>query len=224
MILIFHPKKIIMRTNITYTLLAAALLTSVIFTSCTKTTAVAAAVLAVDSTKTTTAHDATIAFSNYKTIALADSVTVINGTVTKELTSTDSAYLVSLKNAFTTKGFSVVSKTANPDLVLNISRIGSTADGLIDSASYWSNYSSYYSPAIFGESGLLYTANLNTSVSVQDGALSFELIDLKNAATNNLIAIVWDGIISGYTLLSNINSVSIETGILFSKSPYLKTN
>ena len=213
-----------MRTNITYSILAALLFTGAIFTSCTKTTPIAAVASTADSSRTTTAHDSTIVFSNYKTIALTDSVTVINGTVTKELTSTDSAYLISLKNAFTKSGFSVVNKTANPDLVLNISRIGSTADGRIDSASYWSNYSSYYSPAIFGESGLSYTANLNTSVSVQDGALSFELIDLKNAAANNRIAIVWDGIISGYTLLSDINSVSIETGILFSKSPYLKTN
>ncbi len=221
----FLPKKIKMRTNLTYCIPVFGMLACVFFTSCSKTTPAVATVLSVDSSKTVTAYDSTVSFSNYKTVSLPDSVAVINGsTVTYELTSADSAYFVSFRSSLTARGFSVVSKTAHPDIVLNITRIASTVDGMVDSTSYWSNYASFYNPSADGESGLPYVVNFNTSAIVGDGLLSFEMLDLKNAAANNHIAIIWDGIVSGYALLSDLNSASVETGIMFGKSLYLKTN
>jgi len=227
-VIYFLPKIINMRTKTTHRISLPAsfvIVLSTIVASCNKTPVVPIAVLNVDSSKTITAFDPAVSFSNYKTIALTDSVSVANGfSVSKELTKTDSAYLVSLATSFSAKGFTIVSKTAHPDLVLNITRIASTTDGLVDNASYWSNYSKLYNPTVFGESGVSYTTNFTTSQSVEDGVLSFELLDIKNASANNQINIIWNGMISGYSLLSDISSVSIETGILFKKSPYLKAN
>ncbi len=222
----FLPKIINMRTKTTLCIslsVSFVIVLSTIVTSCNKTPVVPIAVLNIDSSKTVTAYDPTTNFSNYKTIALTDSVSVANGfSVSKELSKTDSAYLVALASGIAGKGFTIVSKTAHPDLVLNITRIASTTDGLVDNSSYWSNYGMLYNPTVFGENGVSYSINFTTSQSVEDGVLSFELLDIKNASANNQINIIWNGMISGYSLLSDISSVSIETGILFKKSPYLK--
>ena len=224
----FLPKIINMRTKITPSIFLSAafvIVLGAIAASCNKTPVVPVSVLNIDSSKTITAYDPAVSFSNYNTIALTDSVLVANGlSVSKELSKTDSAYLVALANGFTGKGFTIVSKTAHPDLVLNITRIASSIDGLVDNNSYWSNYSLLYNPTLFGEIGVSYSIHFTTAQSVEDGVLSFELLDIKNASANNQINIIWNGMISGYSLLSDISSVSIETGILFKKSPYLKTN
>jgi hypothetical protein len=212
-----------MKTSITYAipLLSAVLLLSL--ASCKKETSAAAPSVTVDASKVNTAYDTTVTFSNYKTVALPDSVAVINGTtVTHELTSAETQFILTLEDSLLSKGFTIVASNSNPDLQLNITRIASTTDGLVDASSYWSNYGNYYSDSNYGESGVPYTTNITAAVSVGDGSLSFELLDLKNAAANNQIAIIWDGLITGSTLINDASLVKAEVNLLLTKSPYLR--
>jgi hypothetical protein len=218
-----NPKTIIMKTRLTYAipLLSAVLLLSL--SSCKKESNATTPTVTVDAAKVNTAYDTTVTFTNYTSIAFPDSVAVINGTtVTYELTAAETQYILALQDSLRAKGFSIVASNSSPDLQINLTRVASTADGMLDNSSYWSNYGSYYSAAAFGESGLPFVTNITASPSIGDGSLSFEMMDLKNATANNQIAIVWDGLITGSTLINDPSLVKPEISILLNKSPYLK--
>lgn len=212
-----------MKTRITYTipLLSAVLLFSL--ASCKKETSAATPAVTVDASKVNTAYDTTVTFANYKTVALPDSVAVINGTtVTHELTAAETQFILTLEDSLLAKGFTIVASNSSPDLQMNITRIASTSDGMVDAGSYWSNYGNYYSDSNYGENGVPYATNITATPSVGDGSLSFELLDLKDASTNSQIAIIWDGLITGATLINDTTLVKPEVSLLLTKSPYLK--
>lgn len=201
------------------------MLLSLVFTACKKDNTVTTATI-VDPTTVGAATDSTVDFTSYKTIAISDSVSVINGyTVTKELTTTESAFMQILVDSLSARGYQVVSGTSGgQDLQLNITRVASTSDGLIDSTSYWSNYGAFYDPSLYNENSVKYTTHLNTSFSVSDGLLSFELLDLKNAAGNGQIGILWEGAIMGSANINDSTKVSAEASAMLADSPKVKGN
>ncbi|HZI69330.1 MAG TPA: DUF4136 domain-containing protein, partial [Hanamia sp.] len=56
---------------------------------------------------------------------------------------------------------------------------------------------------------------------VKEGALSIDILDLKNASENNNINMIWTGLIRGSGIL-NANVADSQVKALFDQSPYLK--
>src|SRR3954447_24788395 len=78
-----------------------------------------------------TDHDSTASFSAYKTFSISDSVAVINDrNVSKEITATDLAFINAVKAELQAKGYTLVDKSASPDLGVNVSRVYNTSTGV----------------------------------------------------------------------------------------------
>ena len=169
-----------------------------------------------------TDRDSTINFSSYKTFSISDSVTVINnGQATRELNTTDSAYIVAAKKYMQQSGYVLVSSTQTPDIAVDVSRIYNTT-GVISYADYGSYYGDYYDPYYWGYGGYGYDVPYAIEYVETEGALSIDLLDLKDAATKKKIDFMWTGMIRGEAVFSATNA-DAQVQALFTQSPYLKT-
>ena len=173
----------------------------------------------IDSSKITTQYNPSFNLSNYSTVAVSDSILSSGTSDTFELNSAEATYIQAFKDSLTAKGLTVVSLNSNPDLLLNITRISSTSNGVIDSTGYWNNYAAHYNPSLYGFANATYTNSFTTSNPVSAGVLSFELLDLKNASTSNQIAVVWNGQVSGSDLFETQSLARNIVGILLQKTP-----
>lgn len=172
-----------------------------------------------------TDHDSTINFSSYNTFSVSDSAALIqNGKVTKELDEVDAAYIAAVKNAMQARGFVLVDKSDHPDLGITVNNIVSTSTGVISNNSYWDYYGSYWDPYYWGYPGYGYYLPYSYSVyQITEGAISIDMVDLKNAPENDKLKVVWTGLIRG----SGIFDQSIagnQVQALFDQSPYLKND
>jgi len=173
----------------------------------------------IDSSKITVQYNPSFNLSNYSTIAVSDSVLSAGTSDTFELNSTEAVYVQAFKDSLAAKGLNVVALTSNPDLVLNVTRISNTSNGVIDSTGYWNNYSTRYNPSLYGLGNATYTNSFTSANSVGTGVLSFELLDLKNATATNQISILWNGQVSGSQLFQTESLARNIVGILLEKTP-----
>ncbi len=172
-----------------------------------------------------TDYDSTVNFTNYKTYSISDSVAVINnnGSV-KQLLPSDQAYIDAVKKYMLAQGYTLVDKSSKPDVGVDVSRIMSTSTGLISYSDYYDAYSGYWDPYDWGYGGYGYYTPYSYGVySITQGAVSIDLLDLKNAASNNKIVVIWTGLIRGEGLSDTVSADS-QVKALFDQSPYLKTN
>ena len=171
-----------------------------------------------------TDHDSSINFSNYKTYGVADSVLVIdNGQATVQLDNSDAAYIEGVKKYMNAAGYILVSKSKNPDLGVNVNHIIRTTTGVISYGDYWDDYGSYWDPYYWGYSGYGYYVPYAYSVyQINEGAISVNLLDLKNAS-DNTIDVTWTGLIRAPGIF-NAAVADSQVKALFDQSPYLKTN
>ncbi len=171
-----------------------------------------------------TNYDSTVNFSSYKTFSISDSVTVVNnGRATRELKATDQAFINAAKNQMKATGYTEVGKQNNPDVGVNITRIYNTSSGVLVYDNYYNGYGGYNDPYYWGYGGYNYYMPYGyATYTIREGALSVDLLDLKNAAANNKIDIVWTGLIRGSGIFSGDANAQIKT--LYDQSPYLKTN
>jgi hypothetical protein len=172
-----------------------------------------------------TDHDSSVNFSEYKTFSISDSVAVIeNGSATRELNSSDAAYIAAVKKYMTAAGFTLVAKTQNPDLGINVNHIINISTGLITYDDYWNDYGGYWDPFYWGYSSYDYYVPYAYSIyQVTEGAISIDLLDLKNASTNNKIDVTWTGLKRGPGIF-DATAADAQVKALFDQSPYLKTN
>lgn len=172
-----------------------------------------------------TDHDSTVNFSDYKTFSIADSVVVIdNGQSYQQLDASDAAYIDAVKTAMKNAGYTLVSKTESPDLGINVNHIISTSTGVISYGDYWNDYGGYYDPYYWGYSGYGYYVPYAYSVyEIREGAMSVDLLDLKNASSTHQIDVIWTGLIRGSGIF-NAGVAQSQVAALFDQSPYLKTN
>lgn len=172
-----------------------------------------------------TDHDPAINFDNYKTYSISDSVAVIkNGKAKKEFNKSDSTYISAVKKYMGTRGYTLVSSKENPDLGINVNEIISTQTGIISYNDYWYGYGGYWDPYYWGYGGLGYYIPYAYNVyQISEGAMSVDILDLKNAKTNNKIGVIWTGLIRGPGIF-NENIADSQVKALFDQSPYLKTN
>lgn len=169
-----------------------------------------------------TSYDSTVNFSNYKTYSIPDSVTVINNGVAKrELNTMDQAYIDAVKKYMSQAGYQLVLKSASPDLGMDVSRIINTSTGVISYGDYWDYYSGYWDPYYWGYPGYGYYIPYAYSVyQIKEGAISVDMLDLKNAVSKSKINVIWTGLIRGEGIFNAANADS-QVSSLFSQSPYL---
>ncbi len=172
-----------------------------------------------------TNRDSSVNFDNYKTFSISDSADVLdNGQTYKDLTPVDQAYIDAVKKYMQTKGYILVSKNSNPDLGININRIYNTATGYYDNNDYWDYYSDYWDPYEWGYGGYTYYAPYSFGIyQVTEGAVSVDMLDLKNANAKGKIDITWNGLIRGEGIFDS-STADTSVKALFDQSTYLQSN
>jgi hypothetical protein len=172
-----------------------------------------------------TNYDASANFSSYRTFTISDSVAVINnGQSSKQSTAVDRAFINAVKQQMQARGFVQVESKSNPDLAVNISRIYNTSTGIIRYGDYYDFYGNAWDPFFYGYGGYGYFSPYNfATYSIREGALSVDLLDLKNAQTNNRINVVFSGLIRGSGIF-NSNTAADQVRLLFEPATYLKIN
>ena len=164
-----------------------------------------------------TNNDPAVNYSDYTTFSVIDSTGVIdNGFYYKELTTLDQAYIDALNNSMTARGFVAVNNDENPDLGISLTRFYSTTTGIIDNG-YWGFYDPYY----WGYGGYGYGAPFYSTYSYTEGAITADILDLKNAEANGEIKIIWNGLIRGSGIFATTTAAS-SVQALFDQSPYIQ--
>lgn len=170
-----------------------------------------------------TNRDSSVNFASYKTFSISDSVTVVHDrSGTKERTETDTAYITAVKKYMQQNGYVLVDKSQKPDIGINVSRVYSTT-GVISYYDYYDYYGGYYDPYYWGYGYGYYMPYGYAAYSITEGAISIDMLDLKNAAGNNKIDFIWTGLIRGEGIFS-ASSADAQVKALFDQSTYLKHN
>lgn len=174
-----------------------------------------------------TNRDSTVNFSNYQTFSMAEDVVVVDGNNgNRQLTAADQAFMQAFTSALQSRGYTLVNKSATPDLGVQVSRIVRTSTGVMSVPDYYG----YWDPMFWGPgfgSGFggwgAPTFWYTTTYQVREGMLAIDLVDLKNASTNNNLRVIWNGLIRG----AGLNDASAAAGQvtqLFDQSPYLRAD
>ncbi len=172
-----------------------------------------------------TNKDSTANFGSYKTYSISDSVVVLdNGSSHKDLTPLDQAYIDAVNKYMLQRGYSHIPKENNPDIGININRIYNTATGYYSYDDYWDYYGGYWDPYYWGYSGYDYYIPSSYGIyQVTEGAMSIDMLDLKDAGAKDKIEVIWNGLIRGEGIFNSANADPIVKA-LFDQSPYLQTN
>lgn len=178
-----------------------------------------------------TNHDSSVDFNHFKTFSIADSVGVIedNRGVGKALENFDVQVIAAVRTAMTNRGFVQVDRTAAPDLGITVSRIYNNYTGLVSYPGYWDSYGGFYDPYYWGYGGysyydpIYYGPNYYATYQVTQGALSVDMLNLKDAGTDNTIRPVWSALSRGSAVF-NANTIDTQVNAFFEQSPYLQTN
>jgi hypothetical protein len=120
------------------------------------------------------------------------------------------------------RGYTFVNRNLQPDLGVTVNRIYNTSTGIIRYNDYFNNFNSFYDPFYWGYSGFGYYSPYNfATYSVREGALSVDILDLKNARAASRIGVIWTGLIRGSGIF-DASTASPQVKALFDQSPYLK--
>jgi hypothetical protein len=173
-----------------------------------------------------TNRDNTVNFSNYKTYSISDSVFVIdnNQSLGPQTTATDLQLLSAVRQGLESRGYIRVARSQTPDLGINVSRLYNTTTNLVDLGGYWGGYGGFYDPFYWGYGGYGYGWPAAYGlVQSTEAMISLDMLDLKNAPTNQTIRVIWNGLIRGSGIFGG-EAASIGVQALFAQSPYLNTN
>ncbi|HVG13199.1 MAG TPA: DUF4136 domain-containing protein [Flavisolibacter sp.] len=173
-----------------------------------------------------TNRDSTAAFGTYKTFSIVDSVSVIdnNRFAGKEAQAWDRQVVAAVADRMISRGYTRVARSQSPDLGINVSRIYNTTTSLVDLSGYWNNYGGYYDPYYWGYGDMGY--NFPPAYGLYqstEGALSIDLLDLKNASGNGSLKGVWNGLVRG-TGIFETSTIEGSVQALFTQSPYINSN
>ncbi|MEO6548778.1 MAG: DUF4136 domain-containing protein [Ferruginibacter sp.] len=172
-----------------------------------------------------TEHDSTKSFSNYHTFKIADSVSVIGDGqfAGRAYTLYDSNLIASLRQAMVQRGFQLeTDRTKTPDIGINVSRITTQYTGIVSYNDYYGIYDSYWDPYDWGYGGYdYYFPYAFGTYTFREGALSLDMVDLKNPDTNtNRLRTLWTGLARG-TGIFGVTNVNDAVQALFNQSPYI---
>lgn len=123
------------------------------------------------------------------------------------------------------RGYQPVNNNAHPDLGMNISKVYNNQTGVISYPSYWGYYNHYWDPYYWGYGGYdYYFPYVSYAVyQIREGALSVEMVNLKDAGSNKKIDGVWSGLIRGEAIF-DATTAGAQIKTLFDQSPYISTN
>lgn len=169
-----------------------------------------------------TNRDSSANFSSYKTFSISDSVTVVHDQQgAKEATPADSAYIAAVKKYMQAAGYILVSRSQNPDIGIDVSRVYNTT-GVINYYDYSGYYGDFYDPYYWGYYNYGYYMPYGYSVyQITEGAMSIDMLDLKNASANHKINFIWSGLVRGEGIFSEAGA-DAQVKALFDQSTYIK--
>lgn len=175
-----------------------------------------------------TNRDSSVNFSNFNTFSIADSVGVIedNRGVGMSRDEFDAGVIAAMRNALLDRGFTEVARSENPDLGVTVSRIYSNYTGIVQYPNYWDSYGGFYDPFYWGYGGysyydpIYYGPTFYSTYQVTQGALSIDMLNLKDAASQNTIRPVWSALSRG-TGVFNPATIDIQIEAFMAQSPYL---
>ncbi|MEO6314463.1 MAG: DUF4136 domain-containing protein [Chitinophagaceae bacterium] len=172
-----------------------------------------------------TNHDSTTSFSAFKTFSISDSVAIISGNHLQEKThdAFDAALIAAFANAMTQRGYKSVAKDQNPDFGINVNNIINTYTGYVDYGNYYNDYYGYWDPYSWGYPGYGYYGSYIGTYQVNEGVISIDMFDLKNAPESGKIKSVWNGVVRGKGIF-NDGSIGTSVQALFDQSTYIKAN
>jgi hypothetical protein len=169
-----------------------------------------------------TNHDSTVNFTGFKTFNVSDSVAIISNDHQRKKTrdSYDSLVIAAITTQMKSRGFTQVSNKDKPDLGINVSQIINSYTGLVDYGNYYDSYYDYWDPYPWGYPGYGYYSPYVGTYQVNEGVLSVDMFDLKDAAANAKIKSIWNGVIRGEGIF-NSSSVDQNVKALFEQSSYI---
>jgi hypothetical protein len=169
-----------------------------------------------------TNFDDQINFASYSTFSIVDSVVVLSNSKDpkKELTAYDSTFISEVTKNMQARGYTLVSKSAKPDLAINLSRIDNTFTSIYYNPGYWGGGLGYWDTGYWGYPGFGYFWPSYYTVYSRERSAVIDLVDLKNRSNNQLTAI-WNAMFRG-TGVWNTSNVASMTKAVFDQSPYLK--
>lgn len=92
----------------------------------------------------------------------------------------------------------LVPKDQNPDLGINVSRIVNVYSGVFSYVDYSGYYYGYWDPYYWGYPGYgYYFPTFYGVYQVEEGAMSVDMLNLKDAAVSRQIKAIWSGLIRG---------------------------
>ncbi len=169
-----------------------------------------------------TNYDNNVDFKSYHTFSIVDSVAVLSNSKDpkKESTDYDKALIAAVKKGMQDKGFTLVDKSAKPELAINLSRIDNTFSSIYYNPGYWSGGLGYWDTGYWGYPGYGYFWPSYYTVYSRERSVAIDMVDLKNKQDNKLTAI-WNAMFRG-TGVWNTENVDSMTQAVFDQSPYLK--
>lgn len=180
-----------------------------------------------DSRVYVTQKNDSVDFSSYSTFYIADSVAVINGNMSKKAYSpNDSSYIAATVKYLTAAGYTQTQDSSHADMGVTVNRIISYSTGYYNYANYWGGFGGFWDPGYYwGYPGYGYGyPGFVQPFVIKDVAMEIDVLDLKNAAANKKIKLIWMGAINGAGVASNNNTSIADSQVasLFAQSPYLK--
>lgn len=172
-----------------------------------------------------TNYDEQADFSSYKTFSIVDSVAVLSNRegATKELTTYDQNLLAILKSSMQARGYTLVDKSAKPDLAMNVTRIDNTTTQVGYNPGYWAGWPGYWDTGYWGYPGWNYWfPSYYTVFRYNEKSVAVDLVDLKNAASHdNQLVAIWNAQLRG-TGVWNGSNLEPMLKAVFDQSQYLK--
>jgi hypothetical protein len=159
-------------------------------------------------------------FSSYKTYSIPDSVYVVDNNSFRggQATAWDLQALAAVRSAMAR-----VARNQSPDLGINVTRMYNTSTNLVDLTGYWGGYGGFYDPFYWGYGGYGYGyPSAFAFVESTEAMLSVDMLDLKNAASNQTINVIWNGLVRGSGIF-NSNTINNSIQALFNQSTYIKS-
>jgi len=176
-----------------------------------------------------TNRDKAATFSDYKTFFISDTVAYISNVPGDDsIIVGDPAHVLinTVKNNIISNNYIQQCRQCNPDLGIKVTVIKQVTGGVVYPPGWWWGYPGYPGGCYWT---LCYPGYYPYPVahSYRVGDLIIEVYDLKNAAENHDLRVIWvadaGGVLSS-TTQENIDQAIIAIDQAFAQSPYFKTN
>jgi len=176
-----------------------------------------------------TNRDKAAMFNDYKNFAISDTVTLISNVPTDDsllLGDPGQVLINTVKNNLKSNGYLEVSRFSHPDLGIKLTVIKQVDKGIVYPPGWWWGYPGYPGFCYWDWCYPGYYP-YPVAYSYHVGDLIIEVFDLKNAAVNHDLRVIWIANTGG--VLSSITQENIDKAIVgidqaFAQSPYFKTN